>query len=76
VLFDLHGTALTADLKARLIAVREPPRGLSVVRQKCSGTLCNVLVELDDSVKATTYAIVLEDPQGRQTNALTFTVTR
>ena len=76
VLFDLHGTALAADLQARLVAVREAPRGLSVVRQKCSGTLCSVLVELDDSVKPSTYAIVLEDPDGRQTNALTFTVTR
>ena len=76
VLFDLRGTALAADLQARLVAVREAPRGLSVVRQKCSGTLCNVLVELDDSVKPSTYAIVLEDPEGRQTNALTFTVTR
>ena len=76
VLFDLHGTALAADLQARLVAVREAPRGLSVIRQKCAGTLCNVLVELDGSVKPAIYAIVLEDPEGHQTNALTFTVTR
>jgi len=76
VLFDLRGSGLASDLQARLVAVRDAPKGLSVVRQKCSGTLCNVLVELDGSVKPAVYAIVLEDPQGRQTNALTFTVTR
>ncbi len=76
VLFDLHGSGLAADLQARVLAVRDAPRGLTIVRQKCSGTLCNVLVELDDSVKPATYAIVVEDPQGRQSNALTFTVTR
>jgi biotin carboxyl carrier protein len=76
VLFDLRGSGLASDLQARLVAVRDAPKGLSVVRQKCSGTLCNVLVELDESVKPAIYAIVLEDPQGRQTNVLTFTVTR
>ncbi|MFN8090754.1 MAG: hypothetical protein U0599_00700 [Vicinamibacteria bacterium] len=76
VLFDLHGTGLTADLHARLVGVRDSPHGMMVVRQKCSGTLCNVLVQLDDSVKPAAYAIVLEDPQGRQSNALTFTVTK
>jgi hypothetical protein len=76
VLFDIHGTGLAADLQARLVAVRDAPRGMSVVRLKCSGTLCSVLVELEDSVKPTAYAILLEDPQGQQTNALTFTVTK
>lgn len=76
VLFDLHGTGLTADLHARVVGVRDSPHGMMVVRQKCSGSICNVLVELDDSVKPAAYAIVLEDPQGRQSNALTFTVTK
>ncbi len=76
VLFDLRGTGLAADLRARLVGVRDAPRGMMIVRQKCSGTLCNVLLELDDSVKPSAYAILLEDPQGLQSNALTFTVTK
>jgi hypothetical protein len=76
VLFDLRGSGLAADLQARVVAVREAPRGMTVVRQKCSGTICNVLIELDESVRPAVYAIVVEDPQGGQSNALTFTVTK
>jgi hypothetical protein len=76
VLFDLRGTGLDDDLRARVVAVNVAPRGLTVERQKCTGSLCNVLVQLDADVKPAIYGIVLEDPGGRQTNALTFTVTR
>jgi hypothetical protein len=77
VLFDLRGTGFHAALRARILPLRETPRGILVVRQKwVDPTLVTVLVELDSQAKPGAYGIALEDAQGRQTKALTFTVTR
>lgn len=77
VLFDLRGTGLRAALRARILPIRESPRGIVVVRQKwVNPTLVNVLIELDAGVKPGAYGIALEDSEGRQTKPLTFTVTR
>lgn len=77
VLFDLRGTGLHAALRARVLPIREAPRGILVVRQKwVDPTLVTVLVELDSEVKPGAYAITLEDAQGQQAKPLTFTVTR
>lgn len=77
VLLDLRGSGLGDDLQVFVLAVKEPPRGISVVRHKSPNpNLLNVLLELDDSVKPGAYSIALEDPQGRRTRSLTFTVTR
>jgi hypothetical protein len=77
VLLDLRGTGLHDSVRARLLPLREAPRGISVVRQKLeSDTLMRVLLDLDAQVSPGAYAIVLEDAEGRQTKPLTFTVTR
>ena len=77
VLIDLRGTGLHAGLRARILPLREVPRGILVVRQKCvDPTLVTVLIELDAEVRPGPYAITLEDAGGRQAKPLTFTVTR
>jgi len=77
VLFDLRGSNLHAALRARVLPVREAPRGIAVVRQKCAGAaLVNVLLEFDATVAPGAYALVLEDAAGRQTKPLTFTVVK
>jgi hypothetical protein len=77
ILFDLRGTGLHEALRARILPVREVPRGIVVTRQKwVDATLITVLVELDSEVKPGVYAITLEDAAGRQAKPLTFTVTR
>ena len=77
MLFDLHGTGLHDGLHAAIVAVKEVPRGITIVRQKCaSDTVMNVLVDIDASAAPGAYAIVLDDPAGHQTRPLTFTVAR
>ena len=77
MLFDLHGTGLHDGLRAAIMAVKEMPRGITIVRQKCaSDTVMNVLVDIDASAAPGAYAIVLDDPAGHQTRPLTFTVAR
>ncbi len=74
--FDLRGTDLGSDLRARIVPLKEAPRGITIVRQVCKGpTLFQVLVDVDASVKPGDYAITLEHSGGR-TNPLTFTVTK
>ena len=76
-LLDLRGTGLRADLRARVLPLREAPRGISVARQKwVSSSLVTVLLELEESVTPGVYAVALEDPSGRQTKPLQFTVTK
>jgi hypothetical protein len=77
VLLDLRGSGFRADLRARVLPLREPPRGISVARQKwVSASLISVLLELDDAVTPAAYALALEDPAGGQTKPLQFTVTK
>lgn len=76
-LLDLRGTGLRADLRARVLPLREAPRGISVARQKwVSSSLVTVLLELEETVTPGVYAVALEDPSGRQTKPLQFTVTK
>ena len=76
-LLDLRGTGLRADLRARVLPLREAPRGISVARQKwVSSSLVTVLLELGENVTPGVYAVALEDPSGRQTKPLQFTVTK
>ena len=77
ILLDLRGSGFRADLRARVLPLRESPRGISVARQKwVSATLITVLLELDDTVTPGAYALALEDPDGGQTKPLSFTVTK
>jgi hypothetical protein len=76
-LLDLRGTGLRADLQARILPLREAPRGISVARQKwVSASLMTVLLELEETVTPGVYAVALEDPSGRRTKPLQFTVTK
>jgi hypothetical protein len=76
-LLDLRGTGLRSNLRARVLPLREAPRGISVARQKwVSDSLVNVLLELEDTVTPGVYAIALEGPNGSQTKPLSFTVTK
>ena len=76
-LLDLRGTGLRADLRARVLPLREAPRGITLARQKwVSAELVTVLLELDGSVAPGAYAIVLEDPAGGRTKPLSFTVAK
>jgi hypothetical protein len=77
-LLDLRGTGLRPDLNARIVAVREVPRGISVARQRwVNANLMTVLLELEGTVTPGAYAVALEDPSaGRLTKPLQFTVTR
>jgi hypothetical protein len=76
-LLDLRGTGLRPDLRARVLPLRDVPRGITVARQKwVSASLVSVLLELDESVTPGVYAIALEDPAGAQTKPLQFTVTK
>ena len=62
-LLDLRGTGLRPDLRARILPLREVPRGITVARQKwVSANLVTVLLELDETVTPAVYAIDLEDP--------------
>ena len=76
-LLDLRGTGLRPDLRARVLPLREVPRGISVARQKwVNANLVTVLLELEETVTPGAYALALEDPSGRQTRPLHFTVTK
>jgi hypothetical protein len=76
-LLDLRGSGFRPDLRARVLPLREAPRGITVARQKwVSANLMTVLLELDENVAPAAYAIALEDPTGRQTKPLPFTVTK
>jgi hypothetical protein len=76
-LVDLRGSGFRPDLRARVLPLREAPRGISVARQKwVSASLLTVLLELDETVTPGVYAIALEDASGRQTRPLSFTVTK
>ena len=76
-LLDLRGTGLRPDLRARVLPLKEVPRGITVARQKwVSANLVKVLLELDEGVTPGAYAIVLEDPAGGPVKPLQFTVTK
>ena len=48
-----------------------------MARQKwVSSSLVTVLLELEENVTPGVYAVALEDPSGRQTKPLQFTVTK
>jgi serine/threonine-protein kinase len=77
VLLDIRGSGLRSDQHARVLPIKEIPRGITVIRQKwVSSTLVNVLLELDGTVAPATYAIALEDASGGRTNPLQLTVTK
>ena len=76
-LLDLRGTGLRPDLRARVLPLKEVPRGITVARQKwVSANLVQVLLELDEGVTPGAYALVLEDPAGGPVKPLQFTVTK
>jgi len=76
-LLDVRGTGLRPELRARVLPLKEVPRGITVARQKwVSSTLVTVLLELDEGVTPGAYAIVLEDPAGGTVKPLQFTVSK
>ncbi len=76
-LLDLRGTGLRADLRVRVVPLKEAPHGITIVRQVCkSPNLFQVLIDLDPEVTPGGYAVTLADASGGQTAALTFTVTK
>jgi hypothetical protein len=76
-LLDLRGTGLRPDLRARILPLKEVPRGITVARQKwVSASLVTVLLELDENVAPGAYAIALEDPAGGPVKPLQFIVTK
>jgi eukaryotic-like serine/threonine-protein kinase len=77
VLLDLRGSGMHDGVRLRVAALREPTRGISVLRQKCeSDTLIRVLLDLDAQTAPGAYTLTLEDADGQQTKPLAFTVTR
>jgi hypothetical protein len=77
VLLDVRGTGLRPDHRAKVVPVKEVPRGITIARQKyVNDTLLTVLLELDATVSPGAYALVLENQKGPLTNPLTFTVTK
>jgi len=76
-LLDLRGSGLRSDQHVQILGVKDPAKGISVVRQKwTSANLVTVLLELDANVSPTIYAIALESANGDRTNVLHFTVTK
>ena len=67
-LLDLRGTGLRADLRVRVVPLKEAPHGITIVRQVCkSPNLFQVLIDLDPEVTPGGYAITLADtPAGRR----------
>jgi hypothetical protein len=77
VLLDIRGSGLRADQHVQILPLKDPPRGITVIRQKwTNGNLVSVLLELDANVSPTAYAIALESANGERTNPLHFTVTK
>ncbi len=77
VLLDIRGAGLRADQRVQILPIKEPPRGISVVRQKwANANLVSVLLELDANVSPAAYAITLESANGERSNPLHFTVTK
>jgi hypothetical protein len=77
VLVDIRGAGLRADLRVRILPLKETPRGITVIRQKWTNpNLVSVLLELDAAVTPTAYAIALEDASGTRTNLLQILVTK
>jgi len=77
VLLDIRGTGLRSDQRARILPLKEAPRGITIVRQKWTGpNLVTILLELDGSVTPAAYAIALEGANGDRTNPLQLSVTK
>lgn len=77
VLVDLRGTGLQPQHRARVLPVKEVPRGITVVGQKhVNDTLITILLQLDDTVEPGEYALAVEDGRGGRSEPLTFTVTK
>jgi hypothetical protein len=77
VMLDLRGTGLRSDQRVLILALKEAPKGITIVRQKwTSPSLVSVLIELDAHVAPAAYAIALESANGERTNPLQLTVTK
>jgi hypothetical protein len=77
VLLDVRGTGFRPDHRARIVALKQAPNGITISRQKyVNDTLLAVLLELDATVGPGVYGLVLEDQTGPLTSPLTFTVTK
>ncbi len=77
VVLDLRGSGLRPDLRARILPLKEMPRGITIARQVCKNEgLLQVLLDLDATVAPGVYGIAIEDPSGARTPPLTFTVTK
>jgi len=77
VLLDIRGAGLRSDQRVRVLALKETPQGISVVRQKwVDAGLVTVLLDLDAKVTPAIYAVALESPDGSFTNLLQLTITK
>jgi serine/threonine-protein kinase len=75
-MLDVRGENLRADHTARVLRVKEPPNGITVVRQKwVDRGLLRVLINVDATAAPGAYAIAVADNTG-ESNTVTFTVTK
>jgi hypothetical protein len=76
-ILDVRGSGLRADQKATVLKIREPPSGISVVKQKfVSGSLVQVVVKLDESALPGVYGLAMSDGSGAFSNTLSITVAK
>jgi len=77
VLLDLRGQGFQEQHLVRVLAVKKPPRGITVVRQKRDNeTLIKVLLDLSEDADTGDYALVLENSLGERTESVVFKVTK
>jgi hypothetical protein len=76
-MLDVRGTGLRPEHRARVVPLKEAPRGITIARQKyVNDTLLTILLDLDATTAPGAYGLVLEDQRGPHTNPVTFTVTK
>jgi hypothetical protein len=76
-LIDLRGSGLRSDHRVRVVALREAPRGIRVVRQKwVDAGLITALIELDPNASTGAFGITVVDAAGQQAPPLTLTVAK
>jgi hypothetical protein len=76
-IFDVRGTGLRADQTAMVLKIKEPPSGISVVRQKfVNDGLVQIVVKLEATTAPGAYGLAMSDANGAASNSLSFTVAK
>jgi hypothetical protein len=77
MVLDIHGSGFRPEHQARFFRPKDAVTGLSVGRQRVlSGTLIQVIVQVDAAAAAGPLSLALADGQGGQTNVLTLEVAK